>query len=91
MGVIGGIGTIIGPALGAVVFVILQETLIATYRDLYLGLFGLLLIVVILFEPRGLSGLLIRAAGRFGFRGSEGSSARRSTTRVKAAGAEEKT
>jgi branched-chain amino acid transport system permease protein len=92
MGVIGGIGTIIGPALGAVVFVILQETLIATYRDLYLGLFGLLLIVVILFEPLGLSGLLIRAAGRFGFRrGSKGSSARRGTTRVKATGAEEKT
>ncbi len=68
MGVIGGIGTIIGPALGAVVFVILQETLIATYRDLYLGLFGLLLIVVILFEPLGLSGLLVRAARWFGFR-----------------------
>jgi len=93
MGVIGGIGTIIGPALGAVVFVILQETLIATYRDLYLGLFGLLLIVVILFEPLGLSGLIMRAARRFGFRsGSEGSSAPRGgTTRVKAAGAEEKT
>jgi branched-chain amino acid transport system permease protein len=92
MGVIGGIGTIIGPALGAIVFVILQETLIATYRDLYLGLFGLLLIVVILFEPLGLSGLIMRAARRFGFRrGSGGSSAARGgTTRVKAAGAEEK-
>jgi branched-chain amino acid transport system permease protein len=92
MGVIGGIGTIIGPALGAVVFVILQETLIATYRDLYLGLFGLLLIVVILFEPLGLSGLLIRAARRFGFpRGSGGlSAARGGNPSVKAAGAEEK-
>lgn len=92
MGVIGGIGTIIGPALGAIVFVILQETLIATYRDLYLGLFGLLLIVVILFEPLGLSGLIMRAARRFGFhRGSKGSSAARGgRTRVKAAGAEEK-
>lgn len=68
MVVIGGIGTIIGPALGAVVFVILQETLIATYRDLYLGLFGLLLIAIILFEPLGLSGLLARAARRLGFR-----------------------
>lgn len=96
MGVIGGIGTILGPALGAVVFVILQETLIATYPDLYLGLFGLLLIVVILFEPLGLSGLLVRAARRFGFRpgsrlGSGGMSAATvGTTNAEAAGAEEK-
>jgi len=68
MGVIGGIGTILGPALGAVVFVIIQEFLLATYPQLYLGLYGLLLVLVILFEPLGLSGLLLRVARRLGYR-----------------------
>ena len=66
IGVIGGIGTILGPAMGAIVFVVLQEFLLASYPQLYLGLYGVLLIVVILFEPLGLSGLLMRLARRFG-------------------------
>jgi branched-chain amino acid transport system permease protein len=60
MAVIGGVGTIIGPALGAVVFVVLRESLIATYPQLYLGLYGVLLVIIILFEPLGLMGLLFR-------------------------------
>ena len=60
MGVIGGIGTIAGPAIGAVIFVLLRNSLIATYPQLYLGLYGLLLILVILFEPLGLTGLVLR-------------------------------
>lgn len=66
IGVIGGIGTILGPALGAIVFVVLQEFLLASYPQLYLGLYGLLLIVVILFEPLGLSGLIMRVRRRLG-------------------------
>jgi branched-chain amino acid transport system permease protein len=60
MGVIGGIGTIAGPALGAVVFVLLQQLLIANYSQLYLGIYGLFLLLVILFEPLGLVGLGLR-------------------------------
>ena len=60
MGVIGGIGTIGGPAIGAVVFVLLRNNLIASFPQLYLGLYGLLLIFVILFEPLGLTGLFLR-------------------------------
>jgi branched-chain amino acid transport system permease protein len=66
MAVIGGVGTIIGPAFGAVVFVIVREFLIASYAQLYLGIYGALLIVVILFEPLGLTGLFFRVLGRFG-------------------------
>ncbi len=72
MAVIGGIGTILGPALGAVVFVMIQEFLLATYPQLYLGLYGLLLILVILFEPLGISGLLLRVARRLGYRPGAG-------------------
>jgi branched-chain amino acid transport system permease protein len=58
--VIGGVGTILGPVLGAVVFVLLRQFLLASYPDLYLGLYGLLLILIILFEPLGLTGLGLR-------------------------------
>jgi branched-chain amino acid transport system permease protein len=60
MAIIGGVGTVFGPALGAVVFVLLREFLIASYPQLYLGLYGALLIAVVLFEPLGLSGLIFR-------------------------------
>jgi branched-chain amino acid transport system permease protein len=68
MGVVGGIGTILGPILGATVFVIVEETLIASFPDLYLGVYGLLLVLIILFEPLGLSGLILRAARLAGYR-----------------------
>ncbi|HEX7839405.1 MAG TPA: branched-chain amino acid ABC transporter permease [Kofleriaceae bacterium] len=62
MAVIGGIGTSLGPALGAVVFVVLRTYLLASYPELHLGLYGVLVIVIILFEPLGLTGLLRRMA-----------------------------
>jgi branched-chain amino acid transport system permease protein len=68
MGAIGGIGTVLGPILGAIVFVIIQELLLASYPQLYLGLYGVLLMLVILFEPLGLSGLALRIARRLGYR-----------------------
>ena len=64
MAVIGGVGTIVGPALGAVIFVMLRQYLIGSYPQLYLGIYGLLLIVVILFEPLGMMGLFFRVARR---------------------------
>jgi len=62
MSVIGGVGTILGPVLGAVVFVLLRQFLLASYPQLYLGLYGILLILIILFEPLGLTGLGQRLA-----------------------------
>jgi branched-chain amino acid transport system permease protein len=60
MCIIGGIGTVLGPILGASIFVVVQEFLVASYPQLYLGFYGLLLIAVVLFEPLGLVGLLSR-------------------------------
>jgi branched-chain amino acid transport system permease protein len=57
MAVIGGIGTALGPALGAAVFVLVDTYLLASYPELHLGLYGALLIAIILFEPLGLTGL----------------------------------
>jgi branched-chain amino acid transport system permease protein len=62
MAVVGGIGSSLGPMLGAIVFVLIRTYLLAEHADWYLGMYGLLLIVIILFEPLGLTGLLQRAA-----------------------------
>ncbi|HET9624719.1 MAG TPA: branched-chain amino acid ABC transporter permease [Kofleriaceae bacterium] len=64
MAVVGGIGTALGPMLGAIVFVLIRTYLLAEHSDFYLGLYGLLLIVIILFEPLGLTGLVIRVRRR---------------------------
>ncbi len=72
MPIVGGIGTIIGPVLGAVLFSYLQIKLLAspTLRDSYLFIYGGLLMLVMLFEPRGMVGLwerlaqLVRRRGR---------------------------
>jgi branched-chain amino acid transport system permease protein len=68
MAVIGGVGTVLGPVLGAVVFVLLRQFLLGSYPQLYLGLYGALLVAIILFEPLGLTGLALRLARRFGYR-----------------------
>jgi branched-chain amino acid transport system permease protein len=76
MSVIGGVGTILGPVFGAIVFVLLRQFLLASYPQLYLGLYGILLILIILFEPLGLTGLalrLSRAVRRWRRRAAQGS------------------
>lgn len=60
MAVIGGIGTVWGPVLGGVIFGMVEETLTVKFPNTHLLLYGLLLILIILFEPDGLVGLLRR-------------------------------
>jgi len=62
MVVLGGLGSIWGPALGALVIVLFQQEL-STYVTRWQTVMGLTLIAVVLFSPGGFWGLL-RAAGR---------------------------
>jgi len=66
MPIVGGMGTLTGPVLGAMLFSYLQIKLLASpaLRDSYLFIYGGLLIVVMLFEPRGIVGLLERVWSR---------------------------
>ena len=63
MTVIGGIGRIEGPIIGAVVFFALRQTL-ADLGTLYLLLLGAVAIVVMLWAPKGIWGLIV---ARFGW------------------------
>lgn len=57
--IIGGMGTIEGPVLGAVIFFVLQQQL-AQQGTWYLVALGVVAIVVVLLAPRGLWSLLTR-------------------------------
>ncbi|HVP61064.1 MAG TPA: branched-chain amino acid ABC transporter permease [Myxococcaceae bacterium] len=65
MPIVGGMGTLVGPVLGAMLFSYLQIKLLASpaLRDSYLFIYGGLLIVVMLFEPKGMVGLWERLVG----------------------------
>ncbi len=58
MAIFGGIGQLYGPILGAAIFALLEEVLITEFPYYYMLLFGVILIAVILFLPRGLVGLI---------------------------------
>ena len=59
--VIGGVGTIEGPIVGVIVFYVLQHYL-ADFGTWYLILLGALAIVVMLFAPKGIWGMISRSA-----------------------------
>jgi branched-chain amino acid transport system permease protein len=54
MSYIGGVGTVHGPILGAIFYVILREVLAVQWVEFHLVIFGLLFILVVLFLPGGL-------------------------------------
>jgi ABC-type branched-subunit amino acid transport system permease subunit len=58
MAIFGGTGQLYGPVLGAAILSYLEEILTTKFPYYYMLLFGSILIVVILFLPSGLVGLL---------------------------------
>ena len=70
MPIIGGVGTVWGPVVGAVVYGLVNEELFASFPQLHLLLYGSLLIVIILFEPAGVLGMVDRVVRRIRRRGS---------------------
>lgn len=50
---IGGVGTIVGPIVGAMFYVIVKEVLAVALVELHLIIFGVLFILVVLFLPGG--------------------------------------
>jgi branched-chain amino acid transport system permease protein len=53
---IGGLGTLAGPIMGGVFFTILRDK-VSSYVDWYFIVIGLVLVVIVLFMPRGIVGL----------------------------------
>jgi branched-chain amino acid transport system permease protein len=65
MAIFGGMANLLGPVIGAVIFTYLGEFLLTRFPDLYMLIFGTVLIVAILFLPNGLLGLVQSLVRRF--------------------------
>lgn len=64
--VIGGTGTLLGPLVGSVVFWIVKDALLINFPYFHLIIFGIALIFLILFFPRGIVGLVNRVLAKRG-------------------------
>ncbi len=60
MAIFGGIGQIYGPVIGAALFAYTEELLLTKFPYYYMLTFGIVLIVVIIYLPDGLTGLVQR-------------------------------
>jgi branched-chain amino acid transport system permease protein len=65
MAIFGGMGQLYGPILGAAVFSYLEEFLITEFPYLYMLLFGIILVVSVLYLPNGLVGLVVGLVQRW--------------------------
>jgi branched-chain amino acid transport system permease protein len=58
MAIFGGMGQLYGPIIGAAIFTYLEEFLITRFPYYYMLLFGITMLAVIRFMPRGLEGAI---------------------------------
>jgi branched-chain amino acid transport system permease protein len=58
MAIFGGMGQFYGPILGAAIFAYLEEILLTRFPYYYMLIFGIILVVAILYLPEGLAGLI---------------------------------
>lgn len=69
MPIIGGVGRIWGPVVGACIYGLVHDEIVAAFPELHLLIYGSLLILIVLFEPAGVVGLLDRWWRALGRRG----------------------
>ena len=65
MAIFGGLGQVYGPIIGAAIFAYLEELLLTEFPYYYMLIFGIILVVVILYLPDGLIGLIQRLRRRW--------------------------
>lgn len=82
MVLLGGLGTVFGPLVGAVAMSVINELLWSRFPELYLMLVGCVILAAIVFMPRGIAGLNARKRTLFpvGREGLRRLVARRSNT-----------
>jgi branched-chain amino acid transport system permease protein len=64
MTLFGGAGTFIGPIVGAVVISLLEEYLLTTFKDYFMIILGIIMIIVILSLPDGMTGKFRKKASQ---------------------------
>ena len=69
MAIFGGMGQLLGPVIGAAIFTYLEEYLITRFPEVYMLIFGFILIIAITYLPNGLIGLIKNLYRRYAGRG----------------------
>lgn len=64
MALLGGMGTVFGPILGAIAFLALDEFVWRNFLQLHTGVLGFLIVVLILFLPSGLTSFSLKSLWR---------------------------
>ena len=65
MALFGGMGQLYGPIIGSAIFSYLEELLITRFPEIYMLIFGVILVIAILYLPDGLVGLIQKLWKRF--------------------------
>ncbi|MDP4023975.1 branched-chain amino acid ABC transporter permease [Methylobacterium sp. NEAU 140] len=65
MVLLGGLGTVLGPLVGAVLLSVVNELLWSRFPELYLGLVGVIILGAVLFMPRGIVNAVARRRWRW--------------------------
>jgi branched-chain amino acid transport system permease protein len=65
MAIFGGMGQLYGPVIGAAFFAYLEEALITRFPYHYMLIFGIIMVIAILYMPGGLIGLLQKIHKKF--------------------------
>ncbi|MGD8455194.1 MAG: branched-chain amino acid ABC transporter permease [Anaerolineales bacterium] len=73
MAILGGMGSFSGPIVGATILAYLEELLITKFPYYYMLLFGIILVISVLYLPNGLIGLIQKWRSR-GMEGKHGNS-----------------
>lgn len=60
MVLLGGVGTVLGPVIGAALFLVLDEIVWTNLLAVHMGTLGLLIVVLVLFLPMGLASVRLR-------------------------------
>ena len=53
---LGGIGTLIGPMIGAIIMVLLTQVVLGSFLNLHMFLTGAMLVILVLAAPKGIVG-----------------------------------
>ena len=65
MAIFGGVGQLLGPVIGAVIFTYLEEFLITRFPEVYMLIFGAILVIAITYMPSGVVGLIQKLYKRY--------------------------
>ena len=64
MAMLGGVGTVAGPVIGATIFLVLEQSVWANFLSVHAIVLGLLVLLLAMFLPRGVLGGLARRGAR---------------------------